>query len=132
MKITLKNYEIINAVNSLKELLQLDNLSTKVNWNLSKNFKLLLNSHEIFNECEANLLNKYVLRDDENKIRQDENGNPKFSPKMHNEYLIEHNELLQCEDNVNILTIKLSDFPDNIGRGMNLFNLDFMIEQDNE
>jgi len=124
----LKNIEIINAVKSISELLQLEDLPTRINWILSKNLRKLQSSDETYSKCEIELLNKYVLRDDENKIRQDENGNPKFAPKMKDEYMKRLNELVECEDTICVHVIKLSDLPEKLGKGVNLFNIDFMID----
>jgi hypothetical protein len=131
MDVTLKNIEIVNAMQSIGELLLLEDLTTKVNWNLSKNFKKLQSSFKTFSECEQELLKKHALKNEDGSLKTDEDGEAKFAPKMKVEYFEKRSELLNCEDTIDILSIKLSDLPDKIGKGVNLLNLDFMIDDSN-
>jgi translation initiation factor 2 alpha subunit (eIF-2alpha) len=62
MEVTLKNIEIVNPMQSIGELLLLEDLSTKVNWNLTKHFKKLQSSFKTYSECEQELLKKHALK----------------------------------------------------------------------
>jgi len=131
MEVTLKNYEIIGGMQSINEMLQLDDLSTKVNYNLTKNHMRLEQSIKAYTKCEQELLDKYAIKDELGKFKID-NGEPKFAPNNKTEYLLKRDELLNMEDTVEILNIKLSSLPENIGKGNKLRNIMFMIEDDLE
>lgn len=130
MDIKLKNIEIIGAMQSIVELLQLETLSTKVNYNLTKNHIKLEQSLVTYTKCVNELLNKYAIKDESGKYIIDDNGNYKFAPNNKVEYISKHEELLNCEDTISILNIKLSDLPENIGKGSKLRSIMFMIEDE--
>lgn len=129
MEVILKNYEIIGAMQSIVEMLQLDTLSTKVNYNLTKNHMKLEQSLKAYTKCENELLNKYAVKDENEKFII-ENNEPKFDPNSKKEYLTKRDELLSCEDTIDILSVKLSALPENIGKGNKLRSIMFMIEDD--
>ena len=56
-------------------------------------------------------------------------GDPEFAPTMKAEYLIKRNELLACENNLDILTVKLSELDGHEDiMGTDLYNIMFMID----
>jgi len=133
MDLYLKNIQIINAMRSIEDMLQLDDLSTKVNYNLNKNLMTLENALKTYNKCNKELLDKYAIKNEDGSLKIDENTNEiKFAPNNKKEYITKRDELLECEESVSILNIKLSTLPDNIGKGNKLYNLMFMIEDDTE
>ena len=130
---TLTNIQIINAMQSICEMLQLEDLPTKVNYNLNKNLITFENVLKTYNKCNKELLDKYAIKNEDGSLKVDENtGEVKFAPNNKKEYITKRDELLSCEEQVNIHTIKLSSLPDNIGKGSKLYNLMFMIEDDTE
>ena len=133
MLINLTNMQIINAMQSIGEMLQLEDLSTKVNYNLNKNLITLENTLKTYNKCNKELLDKYAIKNEDGSYKIDEDTNEvKFAPNNKREYITKRDELLDCEEQVDIHTIKLSSLPDNIGKGNKLYNLMFMIEDDTE
>lgn len=130
---TLTNIQIINAMQSIGEMLQLEDLSTKVNYNLNKNLITFENVLKTYNKCNKELLDKYAIKNEDGSYKIDEDTNEvKFAPNNKKEYIAKRDELLDCEEQVDIHTIKLSSLPDNIGKGNKLYNLMFMIEDDTE
>lgn len=133
MEVTLTNIKIINAIQSIGEMLQLEDLSTKVNYNLNKNLMSFENALKAYNKCNEELLDKYAIKNEDGSLKIDENTNEiKFAPNNKKEYITKRDELLECEEQVDIHTIKLSSLPDNIGKGIKLYNIMFMIEDDTE
>ena len=133
MDVSLKNIEIINAMQSIGEMLQLEDLSTKVNYNLNKNLITLENTLKTYNKCNKELLDKYAIKNEDGSYKIDEDTNEvKFAPNNKREYITKRDELLDCEEQVDIHTIKLSSLPDNIGKGNKLYNIMFMIDDDEE
>lgn len=131
--ISLKNIQIISAMQSIGEMLQLEDLSTKVNYNLNKNLITFENALKTYNKCNKELLDKYAIKNEDGSFKIDEEtNNIKFAPNNKKEYITKHDELLNYDENVTILNIKLSSLPDNIGKGAKLYNLMFMIEDDTE
>ena len=133
MDVSLKNIEIINAMQSIGEMLQLEDLSTKVNYNLNKNLMKLEDLLKTYNKCNKELLDKYAIKNEDGSLKIDEDTNEvKFAPNNKKEYITKRDELLSCEEQVDIHNIKLSSLPDNIGKGDKLYNLMFMIDDDTE
>jgi len=133
MEVTLTNIKIINAIQSIGEMLQLEDLSTKVNYNLNKNLMSFENALKTYNKCNKELLDKYAIKNEDGSLKIDENTNEiKFAPNNKKEYITKRDELLECEETVDILNIKLSSLPDNIGKGIKLYNIMFMIDDDTE
>ena len=133
MEINLKNHEVLNAMQSIKQLLQVEDTKfpVKTRWNLMKNMKKFESVYKTFSEMEFNLLKQYALKDGDNEIVLDEQNNPKFSPKSKTEYLLKHTELLNCENQVDLLSVDLSDLEGFVPQGEILYHLEFMINEDN-
>lgn len=129
MEIKLKNYEIINAYKTIGELME-EKLPTKVQWNITKNLKKITVAFHNYLEFEQELIRKYALKDDHNKIKLDDNNQPMFPPKNQNEYITERNELLNCEDVLDITMINLSELQNVNLKGTTLLALEFMIKDD--
>jgi hypothetical protein len=138
MEVILNNAEVLNAFISMHNILQLKGLPIKTFWNISKNIKKIEKIYTTYIECENKLVKQYALKDEQGNIcLHNENsinglkGDPEFAPTMKAEYLIKRNELLACENNLDILTIKLSELD---GRddivGADLYNIMFMIDDD--
>ena len=129
----LTNIQIINAMQSIGEMLQLEDLSTKVNYNLNKNLLTFENVLKTYNKCNKELLDKYAIKNEDGSLKIDENTNEiKFAPNNKKEYITKRDELLSFEEQVDVHNIKLSSLPDNIGKGIKLYNIMFMIEDDTE
>ena len=128
MQKILKNIEIINIINSINELMN-EKLPTKVGWNISKNLRKLDASFKTYIELENKLVKEYAIKDDNGEIVLD-NNNPKFAPNNKEKYLKERQELLNCEDEFDFLTINLSDLNNINIKPSILFNLEFMIADD--
>lgn len=127
MEITLNNTEIINAFNSANELMQCKDLPVKISWDIAKNMKQINDAFNTYLKVEKELIKEYAIKDDNGGVKLDNNNQPKFPPRS--EYYSKRNELLECENTLKMIIIKL----DNLG-GCNispatLYNLGFMIEE---
>lgn len=131
MEFTFRNYEILNKLDSLKELIQIS-LPIKVSWNVTKNIKKFEVSMKTYIECETELVKKYASKNDDGTIRFDENKQPNFSPNNKEKFKKEQSELLLCEDTLDLLTINLSDLDGKDIKPSTLLNLEFMIVDDSE
>lgn len=133
MQKILKNVEILNAMNSTKILLQTEDkeFSVKARWNLMKNMKRYESLFKTYSEMEFELLKQYALKDESGNIKLDEKNEPKFAPNSKNEYLVKREELLNCENTVDLLTVNLSDLEGHVSNGEILYHLEFMIDDTN-
>jgi len=129
MNVVLKNYEILNNIEWLKQFMQYE-LPVKVGWNLTKNMKKFESAWKSFVEFESELVNKYALKDETGKIKYDDNGQPKFAPVNKDKFNKEHNDLYMCENTLDILKIKYSDLEESKIKSSLLFDLNYMIEDD--
>jgi hypothetical protein len=131
MEIVMKNYEILNKIEALRELSQLI-LPMKTSWNITKNIKKFEASIRTYSECEYELVKRYAIKDENGNVKFDDKGQPKFPPNNLEKYYKERQELLDCEDTLDILNIKLSDLENVDIKPATLMNLDFMIVDDSE
>lgn len=107
-----------------------DLLPIKTGWNISKNLRKIDDSFKAYIELENKLIKEYAIKDDSGEIILDNDNQPKFAPNNKEKFLKEQQELFNCEDEFEFLTIKLSDL-DNINiKPSTLFNLEFMIIDD--
>jgi hypothetical protein len=132
--LNLKNYEIINAVTAIKELIKIKDMETKTKWNFIKNLNNLQRIVDDFSKLEIEMVNEFALKDESGNIRiyeEDEGnfrkGDPKFAPVKHKEFITKRDELLQCESEIDIHKIKLDDLP-KIEDGTALLLCSFLID----
>jgi hypothetical protein len=130
---TLKNYEIINAIETIKQFLNLKDISTKLDYALNKNLLHLELPYKAYINSEVDLINKFALKDDQGKFITDQNNKPKFTPNNNHKLRFEQDELLNIENCVDIYSIKLSLFPDKLvndkGEKITLHNIMFLIDE---
>lgn len=107
MKAIIQNYKILNLYTALNTLTN-QKLPVSVGWNLAKNTKIIKGILEDFLKAEQALVSEYALKKD-NEILYKDNGQPEIQPKYQEVFIKEHNELLNCESQINIIPIKLSD-----------------------
>jgi hypothetical protein len=124
-------------MNALKKLLELDTLKTKLQYKLCKNVNVLSPLYETFSKVEFDLLQKCTIKDENLNIKlYDEDdfphrkGDPKFSPNKEIEFIREKNDLLQCENEVDVHLINIDEFPENIGEGTLLLSISFLIKDE--
>lgn len=134
LKITLKNYQLINGVTAIKELINNPEMSTKTKWNFIKNLNKFQSVIDDFSKMEIDLVRKYALKDENGEIivyEDDEDGykkgDAKFAPGNRGKFIRERNELLQCESDIDIHLINLDDLP-NIENGNTLLLCSFLID----
>jgi hypothetical protein len=128
MEITLKNYEVISAIRAIEELMN-EKLPSKISWNLNKNYRKLTDAIKDFSDCERKLIEQYALKDENDEVKIDENNQFKIAPKYVHEFTKEKQDLLNCEDSIDIHKIKLSGLDSIDVKATTLFNLEFMIEE---
>lgn len=108
MKITLKNFELLNTYLSMKELMKYK-LPVKPGWNLSKNATTIERLLKTLQETESNLIDMYAEKDaDGNAIYVNANS-VKLKEEFKKMYSEEYQELMDCENELDLLTIKLDD-----------------------
>jgi hypothetical protein len=129
-EVTLKNYELITISQSMGEFMQLS-LPVNIGWNLKKNMRKLESALKDFAEAEQELVYKYALKIDD-KVQYEDNGQPKIYPANQTIFKTNHTELLNCDNPVDILPIKLSELMGINVKASLLFNLEFMIDDDIE
>jgi hypothetical protein len=125
------NIEILNIIEALNELIQIK-LPTKASWNIMKNIKKFDASIKTFWEAENKLVNEYTIKDEQGNIRFGDDKMPMYAPNNKQKYLKEHQELLNCDDELDMLTIKLSELDNKDIKPATLLQLEFMIEDDTE
>lgn len=107
MKITIKNYELLNIYTSLNTLIT-QKLPVSVGWNLTKNRTIIKGVIDDFFKAEQSLVSEYAIKRD-GQVLYKEDGQPEIQPKYKEVFLKEHNELLNCENQVDLIPINLSD-----------------------
>jgi hypothetical protein len=134
MEIILKNYELLNAMGSVKSLLQIEDkdFSVKAKWNLMKNMKKFESAYKIYSELDFALIKQYAIKDENGELKLDENNQPKFPPNNQKEYYTKREEVLSLDNTIDILLVKLSDLENHVPNGEILYHLEFMIEDDSE
>lgn len=132
---TLKNYEVINATNAIKEIIKIPNISTKVKWNFIKNLNKLQSIYNDFSKMEMDLVKNYALKDENGEVvfyNEDEGlfkkGDPKFPPANYMKFKKERDELVQCDSDFDPHFIKLEELPNDILDGTLLFVCSFLID----
>lgn len=135
LNLNLKNYEIINATNAIKDLIKNPDMETKAKWNFIKNLNKFQAIFEDYSKLEIDLIKKYALKDENDEVLiyadddgEHKKGNPKFAPANQAKYIKERTELLQCDSDVDIHKIKLDDLPSKIEDGTLLLLCSFLIE----
>jgi hypothetical protein len=134
MNIKLKNYEVINAVPAINELMTLE-LPIKASWNLTKNLKKIEYVCKDCQKFEMDLLNKYAIKDTNGKVKLDEQGRYKIVDEFVDIHTKEYTDLVNIENDINILTIKISDIYEKEGLNVKpwvLNNLYFMFDDEDK
>lgn len=108
MKITLKNFELLNTYLNMKELMK-TKLPVKTGWNLSKNAITIERLLKTIQEIESNLIDMYAEKDTDGNAIYINANNVKLKEKCKKTYNEEYQELMDCENELDLLTIKLED-----------------------
>lgn len=130
MKVNLKNYQIVSAMESIQELMR-ERLSTKVSWNLTKNLRKLSESMSDITDVEQKLVLQYGVKDENGSVIS-EDGRFQLKEDCAEEFTKQRVELFNCENEIDIHMIKLSDLSRVEVSGDVLLALEFMIEDDLE
>jgi hypothetical protein len=133
LNLDLKNYEVLNTIELLKQLMQFE-FDMDVAWDMKRNMKKLESIYKIYCELNSELIQKYAIKDENLKVKLDENGSPKFPPANKEKYTKEINTLLNCKNEIDLKQIKYSNLKEHISKikPSILFDLDFLIEDDSE
>jgi hypothetical protein len=127
----MKNSEVLNTAQALGEIMKVK-LPVKAGWNLSKNMKKIEPLLKLYYECENKLVEQYAIKDESGKVKIFDNNQYRIAPAHIKTFNQERNDLLNCENTIDILKVKLSDLD---GRDIEpnlLFILEAMIEDDTE
>lgn len=102
----IKNYELLNIYTALNTLIT-QKLPVSVGWNLGKNNKIIKSVLEDFLKAEQALVAEYAIKKGDNVV-YDDNGQPEIKPKYKDVFIKEHSELLNCESELDLLTVDLN------------------------
>ncbi|WP_455717723.1 hypothetical protein [Anaerosporobacter sp.] len=127
MKIKLNNQMVLSAINSLSDLMA-EKLPSKISWNLNKNFRILSDHLKDYTECELTLIKRCAFKDSNGEVKFNEQQRFEIMPEYIDEYNKEMKDLLNCEDEIEIHVIKLSDLEKVDVSGKTLYNIEFMID----
>jgi hypothetical protein len=134
LEITLKNFEIINVIKIIDQLLQIDNLLTKAKFNLTKNYMKCEQSLKTFEKCKYDILSKYAFKDEQGNFQtydkdcdDGKKGEIKFRDLCKEKAINELNELANLEDVIDFLPINISYLPETISKDINLYPIIFML-----
>lgn len=130
MEVKLKNYQIVSAMESIQNLMK-EKLPTNVSWNLTKNFRKLSEPMADITAVEQKLVQQYGAKDENGTVISNE-GSFKLKEECVEEFAKQRVELFNCENELDIHMIKLSDLSKSELSGDVLLALEFMIEDDLE
>ena len=108
MKLTLSNERIVNTINVLGELNNAK-LPVKVAYAITKNINKINTELKAYNEEKAKLIDKYAEKDEEGKLKVDENGIIPLKEEHIEDYNRDIKELLSIENEIDIHMINLDD-----------------------
>lgn len=101
-----KNEKLINSVGVLSKLNNMD-LNIKVSYAIAKNINKIEKELEVYNKEKAKLIDKYGEKDEEGKLKTDENGNIKIIDTEN--WNKDFKELLEIENEIDIHKINEED-----------------------
>ena len=108
MKLNLSNERIVNTINVLGELNNAK-LPVKVAYAITKNINKINTELKAYNEEKAKLIDKYAEKDEEGKLKVDENGIIPLKEEHIEDYNRDIKELLSIENEIDIDMINLDD-----------------------
>ena len=109
-------------------------IDTKAGWNLGRNLRKIEPVLKDYAEFERKLLDEYAIKKEDGSFVLSANNEPEIFPNVKEEYITRHNELLNCESEIDFLFVPLSCFIEGKLKEIKpylLFNLDFMIDENN-
>lgn len=127
MNITLKNSEVLNVAQALGAIMKVK-LPVKAGWNLTKNMKKIESIIKTYSECENNLVQQYAIKDETGKVKIFEENQFKIVTENITIFNQERNDLLNCDNIIDILQIKYSELEGREIEPNLLFTLEFMID----
>lgn len=101
-----KNEKLVNSVGVLSKLNNMD-LNIKVSYAIAKNINKIEKELEVYNKEKAKLIDKYGEKDEEGKLKTDENGNIKIVDTEN--WNKDFKELLEMENEIDIHKINEED-----------------------
>ena len=130
MKLTLSNERIVNTIDVLGELNNAK-LPVKVAYAITKNINKINSELKAYNKEKVKLIDKYAEKDEEGKLKVDENGNVPLKEEYIEDYNRDIKELLSIENEIDIHMIKLDDLLNSnyYISPAELPAIDFMIEE---
>jgi len=127
MKIKLGELNIV--LESLNKLIDKE-ISIKTSYKISKLIKQLVNEYDIFEEKRMKLINKYAEKDEIGNVRVDKENNSVFILDNNKEkFNKEINELVNIKVEIIVEKVRLDDLGDIMVSPRDLFNLDFLFEE---
>lgn len=105
----IKNMDLINGVESLRELLNYDNIPIKLSFKLIKNAKKIDSAISDYNDAHKKLIDKYGKKDKDGNLIQDSSGNVSIDTDMAVEFTNEQRTLLQLKSDLDIETITIDE-----------------------
>lgn len=109
--IALKLEQLVNSANALKNLSNKP-LKAKSAYATARILKAADQEMTSFNDTRMELVRKYGIKDENNELILDENGNAQIDLEHRNAFNEEFNELLQSSIEINANKIRLDDLGD--------------------
>lgn len=108
MKVTLSNEKIVNMTGVLGAVNNTQ-LPIKIAYAISKNINKIENELKAYNIEKAKLIDKYAEKDEEDKLKTDEQGNVNIKEEYREDWNRDITELLSIENEIDIHMIQLED-----------------------
>ena len=130
MKLNLSNERIVNTINTLGKLNNVQ-LPIKVSYAISKNVNKIENELKVYNTEKAKLIDKYGVKDEEDKLIADEYGNVNIKEEHKEDWNRDIKKLLSIENEIDIHMIQLDNLLNSnyYISPAELTTIDFMIEE---
>lgn len=104
----LSNKKILSTINTLGNLNNAQ-LPIKVAYAISKNINKIESELKAYNTEKAKLIDKYAVKDEEDKLMVDEYGNGNIKEEHRADWDRDISELLSIENEIDIHMIQLND-----------------------
>lgn len=102
------NEKLVNSVGTLRKISNTE-LPIKVSFNLAKNIGIIEKELETFNNEKSRIIEKYAVKDADNKVIVAENGTVNIASENVQAWNIEISELLKQENKVDLYSLDIKD-----------------------
>lgn len=126
IEVTLSN--IVNSIAAMQNLSK-RNLKGRAAFRAAKLMKEIDNEYQLFNNSRKQLIEKYGVKDENNQLKVDENGNYNISSDCIQNFNQELEDLLNSKVELNCFPIDLADLENDIFTPEDMAALDVFIKE---